>query len=118
MIKPVIQRISFPVFAVKWFEIVRNRRKHPDINILGITFKTYERREFYNLLKDEEFIIIEDVDIPPLGIIIVLLSGVFKMVLNIWISLTEPVWPCAEITSPVLKGLKKSMEKDASVKQK
>ena len=45
-------------------------------------------------------------DREPLGMIMVLLSGVFSVVLKIWIAFTLPMNPCASITSPTLNGLK------------
>lgn len=46
------------------------------------------------------------VDSPPLGMMMILLSAVAMMVLKICISRTVPLWPCASIKSPTLKGLK------------
>lgn len=45
------------------------------------------------------------VDNPPFGMIIVLLSAVFKIVLKICISFTVPDCPCASMKSPTLYGL-------------
>lgn len=46
------------------------------------------------------------VDKPPFGMKIDLLSTVLRMVLNIWISFTVPVNPCASMKSPTLYGFK------------